>query len=60
MNHQDSALTIGRLAATVGVNVETIRFYQRKGKLREPVRPPLPNWRPAIWPTCGHSYRISP
>lgn len=34
-----TALTIGRLAATVGVNVETIRFYQRKGLLREPPRP---------------------
>lgn len=32
-------LTIGRLAEDVGVNVETIRFYQRKGLLREPERP---------------------
>lgn len=31
--------TIGRMAAKAGVNVETIRFYQRKGLLREPDRP---------------------
>lgn len=30
--------TIGALADTAGVNVETIRFYQRKGLLREPER----------------------
>jgi MerR family mercuric resistance operon transcriptional regulator len=33
------ALTIARLAREAGVNVETIRFYQRKGLLAEPVRP---------------------
>jgi MerR family mercuric resistance operon transcriptional regulator len=32
-------LTIGRLADEVGVNVETIRFYQRKGLLQKPDRP---------------------
>ena len=32
-------LTIGRMADAVGVNVETVRFYQRKGLLREPDRP---------------------
>ena len=32
-------LAIGALAAAAGVNVETIRFYQRKGLLREPPRP---------------------
>lgn len=40
MNLVATKLTIGRLAAQVGVNVETIRFYQRKGLLREPLRPP--------------------
>jgi len=35
-----SALTIGRLARTAGVNVETIRYYQRRGLLRTPRRPP--------------------
>ncbi len=29
-------LTIGRLAALAGVNVETIRYYQRRGLLDEP------------------------
>jgi len=32
-------LTISHLAHDAGVNVETIRFYQRKGLLPEPVRP---------------------
>lgn len=32
-------LTIGAFAASAGVNVETIRFYQRKGLLTEPERP---------------------
>lgn len=33
------ALTIGGLAKAAGVNVETIRFYQRKGLLPEPDKP---------------------
>ena len=33
------ALTIGALAWAAEVNVETIRFYQRKGLLLEPARP---------------------
>ena len=32
-------LTIGAFAMAAGVNVETIRFYQRKGLLAEPDRP---------------------
>lgn len=32
-------LTIGAFAEAAGVNVETIRFYQRKGLLPEPDRP---------------------
>lgn len=32
-------LTIGAFAKAAGVNVETIRFYQRKGLLPEPSRP---------------------
>lgn len=32
-------LTIGALAGAAGVNVETIRFYQRKSLLPEPERP---------------------
>ncbi|MBS0455979.1 MAG: Hg(II)-responsive transcriptional regulator [Proteobacteria bacterium] len=33
-------LTIGAFAKAAGVNVETIRFYQRKGLLSEPGKPP--------------------
>lgn len=33
------ALTIGAFAEAAGVNVETIRFYQRKGLLPEPEKP---------------------
>ena len=32
-------LTVGLLAKSAGVNVETIRFYQRKGILPEPDKP---------------------
>lgn len=32
-------LTIGGFAQTAGVNVETIRYYQRRGLLPEPERP---------------------
>jgi MerR family transcriptional regulator, mercuric resistance operon regulatory protein len=35
-----SAMTIGRLAQSAGVNVETIRYYQRLKLLDEPARPP--------------------
>jgi MerR family transcriptional regulator, mercuric resistance operon regulatory protein len=34
-----ASLTIGALAEAAGVNVETIRFYQRKGLMQEPDRP---------------------
>jgi len=39
MPPSEKFLTIGRLAEEVGVNVETIRFYQRKDLLQEPDRP---------------------
>jgi len=32
-------LTIGRLAEQAGVNVETIRYYQRIGLISEPLKP---------------------
>ncbi|QKO23386.1 MerR family DNA-binding protein [Rhodoferax sp. BAB1] len=35
----DPGMTIGDLAKVAGVNVETIRFYQRKGLMPEPDRP---------------------
>ena len=34
------ALTIGRLAKAAGVNVETVRYYQRRGLIRLPPKPP--------------------
>jgi len=39
MNTSSPILPIGAFAAAAGVNVETIRFYQRKGLLPEPKRP---------------------
>lgn len=35
----NSELSIGRLAADASVNVETIRYYQRRGLLVEPEKP---------------------
>ena len=37
--HDKAGATIGALAETAGVNVETIRFYQRKGLMPEPEKP---------------------
>jgi len=37
MNHK--ALTISRLAQSAGVNIETIRYYQKIGLLRKPTKP---------------------
>jgi DNA-binding transcriptional MerR regulator len=34
-----ATLTIGRLATAANVNVETVRYYQRRGLLPEPERP---------------------
>lgn len=39
MENDQENLTIGAFAKAAGVNVETIRFYQRKGLLPEPERP---------------------
>lgn len=44
--------TIGQLANEAGVNVETVRFYERRGLLRQP-RKPASGWRAyeesAVW-----------
>jgi DNA-binding transcriptional MerR regulator len=44
--------TIRRLAEEAGVNIETIRFYERRGLLRKP-EPPVSGWRvydpSAVW-----------
>jgi MerR family mercuric resistance operon transcriptional regulator len=34
------SLTIGELASSAGVNVETVRYYERRGLLDEPPRSP--------------------
>lgn len=39
MSNDMDNLSIGAFAEAAGVNVETIRFYQRKGLLPEPQRP---------------------
>jgi len=39
MNNNLENLTIGSFAKAAGVNVETIRFYQRKNLLPEPDKP---------------------
>lgn len=39
MGNDSQDLTIGALAKAAGVNVETIRFYQRKRLLSQPDRP---------------------
>lgn len=38
MTAQRDSMTIGTFAKAAEVNVETIRYYQRRGLLREPVR----------------------
>lgn len=38
MTEKSGSMTIGRFAKAAEVNVETIRFYQRRGLLREPAR----------------------
>ena len=37
--HDKTGATIGALAEAAGVNVETLRFYQRKGLMPEPEKP---------------------
>jgi MerR family mercuric resistance operon transcriptional regulator len=39
MMRDQARFSVGTFAAAAGVNVETIRFYQRKGLLPEPTRP---------------------
>jgi MerR family mercuric resistance operon transcriptional regulator len=36
--HRSSAFTIARLAAAAGVGVETVRYYQRRGLMTEPLK----------------------
>lgn len=39
MENNPGNLTIGAFAKAAGVNVDTIRFYQREGLLLEPEKP---------------------
>ena len=39
MENDPEGLTIGTFAGAAGVNVETVRFYQRRGLLTAPDRP---------------------
>lgn len=39
MNNANNNLTIGRLAQAAGVTIETIRYYQEKGLLQQPLKP---------------------
>jgi MerR family mercuric resistance operon transcriptional regulator len=39
MKSAPDSLTVGALADAAGVNVETVRFYQRKGLMPKPRRP---------------------
>jgi MerR family mercuric resistance operon transcriptional regulator len=39
LNRNTNTLPIGELAALAGVGVETIRFYQRRGLVPEPLKP---------------------
>ena len=39
-NQAKNSDTIGALARAAGVGVETVRYYQRRGLLPEPARPP--------------------
>ena len=39
MSATNISMTIGALAAAAGVHVETVRYYQRRGLLPQPIRP---------------------
>lgn len=38
MDDQPQLMTIGKLANALEINVETIRYYQREGLIKEPVK----------------------
>ena len=40
-----TGMTIGKAARNVGVGVETIRFYERKGLIDRPLKPPRAGFR---------------
>lgn len=38
MDNQSPAMTIGKLAEALNLNIETIRYYQREGLVKEPAK----------------------
>ena len=40
-----AGFTIGKLAEAAGVHVETVRYYERRGLLEQPSRPPGATYR---------------
>ena len=40
-----STYTIGRLAKAAGVSVETVRYYERRGLIPQPMKPADSGWR---------------
>ena len=40
-----NALTIGKTARRAGVGIETIRFYERRGLIEQPPKPPSGGYR---------------
>jgi MerR family copper efflux transcriptional regulator len=47
-------LTIGRAARSAGVNVETIRFYERRGLIKQPRKPANGGFREYDLGTLAH------
>ena len=45
------AMQIKELARATGVDVETIRYYEKQGLLPEPARPCMPSQRVGNWRT---------
>ena len=50
-------MTIGQLAEAARVNVETVRYYQRRGLLATPARPAgsIRRYPPQPWTGCASS-----
>ncbi|UWQ43971.1 MerR family DNA-binding transcriptional regulator (plasmid) [Leisingera aquaemixtae] len=52
-----AALTIGKAARSAGIGVETIRFYERKGLIRQPPRPSGSAFRWQRPPACSRFWK---
>ncbi len=53
MKPQHTVTTIGRAAKGIGVNVETIRFYERRGLIDQPPKPASGGFRDYPAETLG-------